>query len=207
MEALQSLDSLLFVGVNQTLSNPLTDFLMPLITNDWLLRIGFALALVIFLWRGSPRWRWAALGSVLALALADQLASSVFKPYFERIRPCQAPVLFENLRLLVNCGAGKSFPSSHAANAFAVSSFFIWISRRDACLKYMRWGLLSAATLVALSRVFVGVHYPADIIAGAALGSMCGVAIGLMVARYLPSAATAATAAAAENKTPANREP
>lgn len=194
METLQSLDSLLFVGVNQTLSNPLTDFLMPLITNDWILRIGYVLALILLLWRGSPRWRRAALGSVLALALADQLANSVFKPLFERIRPCQAPELFEFLRVLVNCGAGQSFPSSHAANAFAVASFFIWISRHDACLKYLRWGLVSAASLVALSRVFVGVHYPADIIAGAALGSMCGVAVGLMIARYLPAAERRTTA-------------
>ncbi len=187
MEALQSLDSLLFVGVNQTLSNPLTDFLAPLITNDWLLRIGYALAMAMLLWRGSPRWRRAALGSALALALADQLASSVFKPLFERLRPCQTPELFEHLRLLINCGAGKSLPSSHAANAFAVSSYFVWISHHEASLKFIRWALISAAALVALSRVVVGVHYPGDIVAGAALGSLCGLAVGGMIVRYLSS--------------------
>lgn len=195
METLQSLDSLLFVSVNQTLSNPLTDFLMPLITNDWLLRGGYVLALTIILWRGSPRWRWAALGSVLALTLADQLSSSVGKPFFERLRPCQTPELFESLRLLVNCGAGKSMPSSHASNAFAISSYFIWISPHNTCLKYMRWSLISAASLVALSRVVVGVHYPGDIIAGAALGSLCGLAAGIIITRYLPPA---------KKKTPAN---
>lgn len=185
METLQSLDSLLFVVVNQTLSNPATDALMPLITNDWALRIGYALALGLLLWRGSANWRRAALFSVLALALADQLSGSVFKPLLERSRPCQTPELFEHLRLLVHCGAGKSLPSSHAANAFAVASFFFWVSRHDANLRLMRWGLAGAASLVALSRVFVGVHYPGDIIAGAALGSVCGVAVGTLALRYM----------------------
>ncbi|HSG98714.1 MAG TPA: phosphatase PAP2 family protein, partial [candidate division Zixibacteria bacterium] len=123
VETLYSVDSALFVAVNQSLANPVTDALMPLITNDNFLRIGYALAMALVLWRGDSRLRWAALASAVVIALADQLSSAALKPLFERARPCHDGAL-ESVRLLVNCGAGKSFPSSHAANAFAVCVYF-----------------------------------------------------------------------------------
>ncbi|MFQ5607898.1 MAG: phosphatase PAP2 family protein [Candidatus Zixiibacteriota bacterium] len=197
MESLQSLDSLLFIGVNQTLANPITDTLMRLITNDWVLRAGYGLALLLTLWKGSRRWRWAALGSLAALALGDFLAATALKPLFERARPCQAPVMFENLRLLVNCGPAFSFPSAHATNSFAVATFFFWIAHTVRAGRQLRWSLLPLAVLIALSRVFVGVHYPGDILAGAVLGALCGIGVALVFEHYLP-----ADAAVGQTETP-----
>lgn len=174
LEHLISADSAMFVGINQTLSNPLSDLLMPIVTNDMYLRIGFALVLSLLLWRGDWRLRVAALVSLLALALADLSSSAFLKPLLARARPCHDLSVFPQLKLLVSCGAGFALPSSHAANAFSVATFFAIITPTSR--KY----IFFIASVVAISRVFVGVHYPGDILAGSALGVICGGAMALV---------------------------
>lgn len=82
-----------------------------------------------------------------------------------RIRPCHT---LPDIRLLVPCGGGKSFPSSHAVNNFAfailLGSFF----------KEYKFHFIILASLVAFSRVYVGVHYPSDVIFGSILGCIIG---------------------------------
>jgi len=174
-EVIQSADSLTFVFINQTLSNPVTDFLMPLITNDIFLRVGFAISVALLLIKGNNHIRRAALFSVLALVVADYLSSSVIKPLVDRLRPCHDPAMLTGLRLLVHCGGGKSFPSSHAANSFAVTLFYFQATPQA---KRALRATLVLATLIALSRVVVGVHYPLDISVGALLGGAVGWLIG-----------------------------
>ncbi len=176
-ESLQSIDSSAFVFVNQTLANPLTDFVMPIITNDMLLRIGFALVTALILIKGDNKLRRAALFSILALAAGDYTSSSIIKPLAERLRPCQDSAMLTNLHLLVNCGAGKSFPSSHAATAFAVAFFYLKATPK--AVRALRVVII-IATLIALSRVFVGVHYPIDIASGSLLGMIVGWLGGLL---------------------------
>lgn len=168
LDTLQSIDATLFRFVNSTLANPVTDFIMPLVTSDWNLRIVYAVVMLLLLWRGSKETRWLVAFSIVTMLIADQLASGFLKDLIGRVRPCHT---LENVHLLVNCGSGKSMPSSHATNAFAQAAFFVVSYRRHA------WWLFAMASLIALSRVFVGVHYPFDIIAGAVLGIMVGVAI------------------------------
>jgi undecaprenyl-diphosphatase len=108
--------------------------------------------------------------------LTDQVSSIFLKDWIGRIRPCAT---LSGVHLLVACGAGKSMPSSHAANCFGQAALF--------GLLYVqaRWPLVIFASLVALSRVFVGVHYPGDVL----VGTMVGLMIGLIVAwvfRRLP---------------------
>jgi undecaprenyl-diphosphatase len=102
---------------------------------------------------------------LLIVGIADQLSAQVIKPWIGRSRPCH---IFEDIILLVNCGSGRSFPSAHATNNFAVGTFLTGMFPR----KWWLW--LSIALLVAVSRVFVGVHYPLDITAGAFLGAAIG---------------------------------
>ncbi|MEK7774572.1 MAG: phosphatase PAP2 family protein [Candidatus Zixiibacteriota bacterium] len=168
LESLQAIDLTLFRFINDTLANPVTDFIMPIITSDWNLRIIYAVAMILLLWRGSKETRWIVGFSIVAMLIADQLASGFLKELIKRERPCQT---LDAVHLLVNCGSGKSMPSSHATNAFAQAAFF--------CVSFRKhgWWLFLFAALVAISRVFVGVHYPADILVGALLGSMVGVAI------------------------------
>ncbi|MCK4371896.1 MAG: phosphatase PAP2 family protein, partial [candidate division Zixibacteria bacterium] len=115
LEMLSAIDRGLFLFVNMQLANPVTDFIMPIITSDQLLRVAYGAAMAILLWRGNARLRWLVLFSAVALLLTDQLAANVLKELIERPRPCH---LMEQVHLLVGCGGGYSMPSAHAANAF-----------------------------------------------------------------------------------------
>ena len=165
LEFLDSLDKTLFVFINVFLANPVTDAVMPIITSDDLLRVAYALGLVLLLLWGDRRLRWLVLVSLLVLAVADQFSSNFLKHLIERPRPCQ---VLGRVHLLVGCGGGYSMPSSHAANAFAQAVLFSLTTRRA------KYWLLPAAALVALSRVFVGVHYPFDILVGSTIGGLIG---------------------------------
>lgn len=171
MDFLYSLDISVFILVNQTLTVSVLDVVMPILTdlNHILAFRIFVLALIVLaLWKGNERgWRVVVV-LLVALVVSDQMNSFVLKELFQRPRPCHE--LFD-VRLLVDCGGGKSFPSSHAVNAGTIAvvvSFF-----------YPRalWGMLTLAALSAYSRVYVGVHYPSDVIAGLILGSGWGLVV------------------------------
>lgn len=161
LEYLDGIDRAVFFLVNGQLANPVTNFLMPLITNDQFLRLFYGAAMVILLWRGNARLRWLVLFSVLAMVATDQTAAHLLKPLIERLRPCHA---LSDVHLLVGCGGGWAMPSAHAANAFGQALLFAVIEPKS------RWYLLAFASMIALSRVFVGVHYPGDILVGAVIG-------------------------------------
>jgi len=122
----------------------------------------------VALWKGDNRVRLAVVFSLVTVTVTDQLSSTFLKPLIERPRPCWNM----EVHLLVGCGSGFSMPSSHAANLFGQAYFFRYVV--PATGRY----LIPLAIVVALSRVFVGVHYPADIIVGAALGTLAGAGIG-----------------------------
>ncbi len=171
-EFLYSIDRAVFVFINQTLANPLGDVVWPLITNYdrfWAVRI---VLLGIWLWlmiKGGTRGRTAALLIIPVLFAADKFSSAVIKELVARPRPCHqidgVPVV-QGIHLLVDCGPGKSFPSSHAVNNFAVATVFAFYYRQ------WIWAFVGWASLVALSRPAVGVHYPSDILGGAAIGAL-----------------------------------
>jgi len=166
-EWLGGIDRELFYFFNVTLANPVTDLIMPFLTSNNVLRTLYALALILMFWKGDRKLCWLALFSGLVVLISDQLVSSVLKEIIDRPRPCHSGQLTD-IRLLVPCGAGKSMPSAHAANAFGLAVFFSWYYRR------LLWYLLVFAALVALSRVCVGVHYPGDIAAGGLIGGSVG---------------------------------
>jgi len=170
---LGEIDTVVFLFINSTISNPVTDFVMPLITIDLHLKIFYGTCLVLLLWKGDRRLRFAVLFSLITVTICDQLSSSIIKPLIERPRPCWDM----EVHLLVNCGAGFSMPSSHAANLFGQAYFFRTVAPISA--RY----LIPLAIFVALSRVFVGVHYPADILIGAALGTLSGYGVGYLFER------------------------
>lgn len=167
-EWLNSIDVALFRFGNEALSNPLFDVIFPFITEIRSMAIPYAVALLSVMILFKKRGIVAVVLAVIAVGIGDQLNSFALKPLFERMRPCAT---LEGVRLLVDCGAGKSFPSSHAVNNFAAACVFALRFPKS------RWYVYSFATLVAFSRVYVGVHYPIDIFAGALLG----VAIGFIV--------------------------
>jgi len=165
---------LLFL-INHGLANPFFDVLMPVLTFQGYLLVGPFLLYALY--RGATgrdgsgkTFLTAAIAAVVislvSAALAD-LACSWLKDVAARPRPCQA---LEGVRLIVSCPRSFSLPSSHAATSFAFITPYFVLARRF-ILAGWRVYLLMLASLISLSRPYLGVHYPSDIVAGAVLGT------------------------------------
>lgn len=160
LEHLAALDRALFMAINHGSVNPVFDWLMPFVSNDGPFKIPFLLLWIGLIVRGG-RARTAALWVVPLIALSDQASSAWLKHTIERVRPCAA---LPDVRLLAGCSGSFSMPSSHAANSGAAVAHFIWF--------FPRWwpALAPIAIAVAYSRVYLGVHYPGDVLVGLLVG-------------------------------------
>jgi undecaprenyl-diphosphatase len=159
------IDLALFRFCNSSLASAPADAFFPFITDvhHWYPVYVALLAFIMLHWKKS-----GVMVSVLLLItilISDQFSSSVLKPLIGRIRPCEA---LEHVRILVGCGGGKSFPSSHAVNNFAAAQVL-----SSTLLKWKPY-VYAIAGVVAFSRIYVGVHYPSDAIGGAMIGLLVG---------------------------------
>jgi len=175
LETLNHIDQVIFLFVNVKLANPVTDLIMPIITTDMLLRILYGVVMILLLWRGNKRLRWMVLFSALVLFFTDQVSSHYLKHWIGRLRPCHT---LTDIHLLVGCGGGYSMPSSHAANSLGQAAFFACLIAR------YRWYFYEFAGLIAISRVFVGVHYPFDVLVGTGIGLLIGWAVAYAFGRF-----------------------
>jgi membrane-associated phospholipid phosphatase len=172
MPDLIQLDQILFSAINQGLSNPFFDWLMPYLRNRYFWSPVY-LFLAIFFVRNYGKQGWMLLVFFgLTFGVTDYLSSSVIKPSVERLRPCNDPEIKADMNLLIVCGSGYSFPSTHASNHFALAFFLV-------NMFYRRWKPIAAiaitwAFLISFAQVYVGVHYPLDITFGALVGAMTG---------------------------------
>lgn len=122
---------------------------------------------------------WYKLAFILvSVGLADRITSGFMKPHFERFRPCHDPIIGHLVHVVGGCGGQYGFASSHAANSFAFMLAFILI-----CPKQVKWKyfLVAWAILVSYSRIYVGVHYPTDLLAGALVGMLITLIIYMTV--------------------------
>ncbi len=165
MEFLINIDKWLFGIINGELTAPFFDKFFPLITLQRNWTILYVILGIWLLIKGGKRGRIAIVLLALTILAADQFSSNLLKNAFERIRPCNDII---TVRLLIDCGPGFSFPSSHAVNSFAAA---VLLSRFYSENRYFFYTI---AGLIAYSRVYVGVHYPFDIIAGAITGIIIG---------------------------------
>ncbi|HWR73007.1 MAG TPA: phosphatase PAP2 family protein, partial [Nitrospirota bacterium] len=115
---------------------------------------------------------WPIAISTLSVVLAG-IAEGILKPAIGRVRPCHA---LEGVRLLTRCIDGYAMPSGHALSSFAFAAPFIYLVR-DPLPIAVRLYPLTLAALIAFSRVYLGVHYPTDILAGALAGSAIALAL------------------------------
>lgn len=136
---------------------------------------------VILLYLVIRKYKWQSLWTILCIVLlivcSDQLSAHVFKPLFQRLRPCHNEMI-QDLVYLPNghCGGMYGFISSHACNVFALAVFLTHIMKKY----FGKIGLVMFiwAGLVSYSRIYMGVHYPGDVIAGAAVGVLLGFLAG-----------------------------
>lgn len=173
MQIFKDVDIYLFYTINKGMQNSSFDILMPFVTNyrNWYLII--LLSILIFIIKDWKEGLITILLIVIAVSISDYLNSHIVKYIFGRVRPCsELPI--ETIHMPVGCPPNPSFPSSHASNIFAASTVLVY--RYRVLLIYM----LFIATLVCLSRVYLGVHYPFDVIAGGICGLFYGSAVILL---------------------------
>ncbi len=172
VDFLYSIDLSIFYFFNHTLSNGIFDKLFSIITsvNNWY--IAYVILLLISFIKGGTKGKLAVLGVILLIVVTDQTGYKILKEFFQRIRPCNA--LLDAVTPL-GCTGSFSFPSNHAVNNFAAAVFFYRL------FPNLKYPLFITASLVAISRVYLGLHYPSDILGGAIIGSVFGYLFALIV--------------------------
>lgn len=172
LEELVKLDQELFLFLNQMGSESWDSFWLVL-TNKWT-SIPLYLVLLVFSYMHMGWRKTLLLLLVIALLITctDQLAN-FFKYGVMRLRPCHDPELADQVRLVkASCGGKYGYFSAHAANSFAIATYFIYLlNSRFPLLKYL---LLLWALLVAYSRIYIGVHFPLDVCTGLLIGGFFG---------------------------------
>lgn len=177
LAVLWTFDRLVFRVINSGMSQPMLDWLMPQVTSLrwWLLF--FVLGIGWLLLRGGNRGRWCVIMVALTVGVADLATNRVIKPLVGRVRPCHA---LPDCVLRIPCPEGPSFPSSHAVNMSALATVL------TVCYRRWWWLWWCAALLVGYSRIYVGVHYPSDVLAGWCIGAL----IALLIEKIRQKSAT-----------------
>jgi membrane-associated phospholipid phosphatase len=211
---LNPLDQALFPLLNRGAANPFFDWLMPRITNlhqtRWFIW-AVLLTCLVLAWKGGRRTRVWVLCAALAVGISDPLAARVVKRLLPRDRPCQTAAIVGTVRLVpgTSCPGSKSFPSNHASNMMALAGVCWWFGKRTKdrgpwtmdrgpwtgdkgpnaqhpspnTLTPLLWFLLPL--VIGYSRIYLGYHYPTDVLGGWLLGAAIAAGVVALVARPL----------------------
>ena len=177
IDFLYQIDLSIFYFFNHTITAGFLDKFFSLITDRHSWDITYILLIGILFVKGGKKGKLAILGIVLAILISDQFGDLI-KNLLQRVRPCNA---LDDARQIIGCAGGYSFPSNHAVNNFTAAFFFYKLYPK------LKIPLFVAATLIAISRVYLGVHYPSDILGGAIIGSAIGYLLGKGFLKILES--------------------
>jgi len=184
MDALLLWDQELFLWLNGLGSEPFDAFWMTVTNKRYTIGFYAILTAVMSKRLGWKNTLWMLLTIALLITFTDQI-TNLFKDGFKRLRPCHEVGLTDIMRQVKpGCGGKYGYFSGHASNSFAMATFFVVLFARH--LKWLRWLFLVAA-LVAYSRIYIGVHYPLDVIIGTCFGILGGWLFAKLYLRFIPN--------------------
>ena len=179
LEHIENIDREITIIINN-LSHDYLDYIMIFLSNKYVW-IPLYIYLIFLLWKYDKKNFTINIvicsGSVI---VADFITSSIMKPYFERLRPCQNNSMLDLINIVSGCGKKFSFASSHASTTFSLATIFFYITRGDIKLLFL-WSLL-----IGYSRIYLGVHYFLDVIIGFLVGFLTSMVIYRISKKYLP---------------------
>ena len=176
------LDQQLFHFINHDMGNWFFDVVMPVLRNRLVWIPLYIFIFVFCLWRYKKQGLIIIVLLALTAGLADFGSATVIKSIFTRARPCNTPALDATIIERVDCGTGYSFPSSHAADHFAVAVFLSIVFYRQ--YKWILPVSLLWAASISFAQVYVGVHYPIDVTVGAIYGALVAWLFAWIYKRY-----------------------
>ncbi len=184
LEALKQFDQKLFLLINGCNSEAF-DSIMVVISGkfSWIPFYAFLLYLMIRVVGKNIIYVISAV--VLLITLSDQGSVILFKNYFQRLRPCHEEALKPLIHLVNgNCGGKFGFISSHASNTMAISVFVFLFLKNNFGSKMLLIFLFPL--IVSYSRIYLGIHYPGDVVCGMIFGAVLGYLVAVLTQKLIP---------------------
>jgi len=170
LEYLIELDRKIFLLLNGA-GSPFLDKTMLMLSSHWFWVPVYIFLIAYLIWKNKIKGLISIGIIFFTLLITDQVSVHFFKEVFERLRPCHDPLIIDQVKLLAeNCGGQFGFVSSHATNSFGLAIVSAELVRNK---PYTRF-IFAWALIVSYSRIYLGVHYPGDILGGILLGLLLG---------------------------------
>jgi len=167
MDTLHQIDYAIFHFINHQLHSSFLNILLPFLRNAFNWIPLYVLVALFLFYKYKAEAIVYILYIALAFALADVISASILKPFFARLRPCHSSTL-DAILVIGHCGGKWSFPSSHASNHMAIALSIVLASFFQQ--KWINAIWIIWALSIGFAQIYIGVHYPSDIVAGFILG-------------------------------------
>lgn len=173
MNSLLELDKQLFKLLNNEWHHPFLDAVMPLIRNQHLWTPLYLFMCLFAVINYKKAGAWWVLFFIALVTLTNFISSDLIKENIHRLRPCNDPLMADGLRFLVAYRPqSSSFTSSHAANHFGLATFMFYTLHQY--FPKVSWLFFAWAFIIIYAQIYVGVHYPLDVIFGGLVGFLFG---------------------------------